>query len=144
MFHYERKSNHRRSAALLVLGVALAISSGCSLSKLNPDESAVHKERDNSMTRERIRLNVQVVYYRPHAIHDDFIDGTSQSFGLTILMIIEPAAFNGRRLSIVHARTPSDGSIWTEVGKEHVIEMEKWAIEIPKLYIPPESIAVIE
>ena len=143
MFLSERRLSLFRRYGLSTLIVGLAIQNGCAGSHHASAGVEVRSERSNVMATEKIRLTAKVSEYKPHAIHDDFIDGTSHSFDLTMLTIVDPEDLEGRQLSVVHAKTPLEESIWTKVGQEYVIEIDKWVLNEPGIDLSPESVNVI-
>lgn len=53
--------------------------------------------------KEVIRLSACVTSYESQGFHDDFIDGSSNYFGLTMLAIIAHDYLNGRELNVIHS-----------------------------------------
>jgi hypothetical protein len=89
------------------------------------------------------RLTTRVASFRPGAIHDDFSDGSSQSFDLTVLDVIAPAPFAGRQLQIAHDSKPGPGSPWMAVGRELRIDVSARVFADPDALIPPAAIALL-
>lgn len=117
---------------------------GCAFFFNSPSGSVASKGvRNFTVMKEITRLSVRVKSYETQVIHDDFIDGSSNSYGLTMLAIIAPDHLSGRELNVIHSMPLMDRSIWMAIGKECVVEVEGWLLDNPDIDVPPESIKVI-
>ena len=138
MFNFENISRNSISLTYLMLITGLISQAGC----VNANRSYQDEESESSesIMNEKINLKVAVAKYNINAINDDFVDGKHSSYDLTILTILEPKTYNGINLQVVHGITPSSPSFWTEVGRECIIEIDKWLLSDPEILVPREKI----
>lgn len=116
-----KKENIKKYSMILVC----LITAGCFFSGA---EKKMCVPRDVCEMNESIRLKVIVSKYQTEAVHDDFLDGTSRSFDLTVLQILEPNDRMGQILNILHHEKPMPNSNWTATG-------QKFTVDIKKIYL---------
>ncbi len=129
------------AAATLVLSAVLVSHAGCvgkSRTLLNDGCG-----RGKRMQSELVKLGVEVSTYQPDSLHDDYIDGTSRSYDITTLTVIAPSRIKGRQLSVVHAVTPAADSIWVEVGRRYVVEMDSTLACASGVDLNPDAITIL-
>lgn len=137
------RSEPFRSAFNVLLAAVLAAQIGCSSMAHARQAENDRSGLNETMKRDTIKLAVEVSFFKPEAMHDDFVDGTSASYGLTVLTIVEPGKYAGKRLRILHTKTPPNDSIWVKVGQRCVVEVEEWLLNDPGTLVPPEKVSVI-
>lgn len=145
MYHSNWRKNINRNVKRGIATI-LIYSSLCGCASLGaPADDKLRESMEESMSDGQvIRLAVIVLDYRPQAIHDDYIDGSSKSFDLTTLIIKSPEMVAGRELSVVHSIPPADGSVWTAAGSELIVEIKRSLLNGREFDFPPESIRIIE
>jgi len=127
---------------LTFLGTALCVQMGCTgtnqISSPARNDSAV----DGGAVNEKLSLAAEVTSFRPQAIHDDFADGVSKSYDLTLITIIESGAYRGAQLKVVHSSDSAPESMWTSVGKRCVITIETWLLDVDDadMLIPRQNV----
>jgi hypothetical protein len=134
---------HPKNLIFVLISMAFAAQTACAGLTHKAHKAGDVEGGSKVMVNERLKLTVEVTSFRPEAMHDDFLDGTSMSYGLTMLTIIEPASYKGQQLTIVHSSTPAPDSIWASVGQTCVIEIDKRLLADSAILIPPGAVTVV-
>lgn len=108
------------------------------------DATAMHSGSDAKLTScaSCVQLRVSVSDFIPIAGSDYFVDGYGVVYSHTILTVLEPADFAGRKLTIEHVAVPDDGSIWRSVGDEAFIELSPVGLESTTVIIPASQVTI--
>ena len=75
-----------------------------------------------------IQIVAEVTAFHPQGMFDDFADGTSAVYDLTVLTVREPADLAGKTVSVMHDTPAPEGSVWREVGAFATFEVDRSAV----------------
>jgi hypothetical protein len=127
-------------ALLFLPGVGFAfLRDGGRAAATPTDGTAVGK-----LSADPVRFKVVVSEFIPLASSDSFIDGSGVVYSHTMLSVIEPAMHFGRELTIEHVGSPDEGSEWSAVGTELIIDLPAFVLESPGLIIPVGNARLFE
>lgn len=83
--------------------------------------------------------------FRLRAGFDDFEDGTSISYDLSVFIVKQPHEFNGRKLLVEHDHTPGLDSPWRREGKIFILRLnERFLDEGASTYGNSEAIKIVK
>lgn len=88
----------------------------------------------------KLSIAVEVTSFKPQAIHDDFADGVSKSYDLTLLTIVEPGAHRGATLQVMHSGDSALEPMWTSIGERCVVVIEAWLLSDAEMLIPRQNV----
>ena len=91
----------------------------------------------------KIQLKVVAVFSKADSMHDDFVDGTSKSYDMTVFEAMEPAAYKGVRLRVANEHIPGIEPIRVEVGKKYRIEVSTRSLKNPRTFISPDNVRIL-
>jgi len=92
----------------------------------------------------KIQLEVLVAKYISQGMHDDFSNGVSKSYDLTILEVINPKDLRGTRLTVMHEVVPEGDSIWVDVGRVCFVATYEWIARGSVAGITPNLVEFVE
>lgn len=76
----------------------------------------------------KVLVVAEVTSFHAQGMADDFADGTSRAYDLTVLTVREPAALAGKAVRVMHDEPAPEGSVWRRVGARHTFEVDREAI----------------
>lgn len=76
----------------------------------------------------KVLVVADVTSFHAQGMADDFADGTSRAYDLTVLTVREPAALAGKAVRVMHDEPAPEGSVWRSVGSRHTFEVDPEAI----------------
>lgn len=81
--------------------------------------------------------------YQSEAVFDDYADGTSAVYDLSVLEIIEPKKYEGVGLSVEHDSPASPDSIWFKAGAVYSFELDEEVIAKRETRINAQSLKFV-
>lgn len=120
---------------------------------------AVHsheKASGVSEVKNKATLKVVVSYFKRESMHDDSMDGSSKSYDLMVLEVIEPDRYEGLELQIANESNSDIKPAEMEVGKRYLVEVDASVVDAAakvgrsvdgasssELYISPSDIHIV-
>ena len=130
----------RSTAGLLLLVAAF---SGCDRYS-NVGEKGSGLSQGESVERQgKIRIVARISRYQSEAVFDDYADGTSAVYDLSVLEIIEPKKYKGVELSVVHDAPAAPDSIWFKSGAVYSFELDEDVIGKREIRINAQSLKLV-
>lgn len=146
----------RFNFSFLSLSLALSLLVGCgkSLSVHSPEKKPIDSEAPQ--VKDKATLKVLVSYFKPESMHDDFMDGTSKSYDLMVLKVVEPARYKGLELQIANESNSDVKPAQMGIGKGYVVEVDESLVDeaakvgrsengtsSSELYISPSQVRIV-
>jgi hypothetical protein len=91
----------------------------------------------------KITVAASISQYKSEAVYDDFSDGTSASYDLSVIKIIEPKKYEGIELSVLHDVPASPESVWFKTGAVYLFELDEEIIGKQGITVNSESLTVV-
>lgn len=98
---------------------------------------------DGVKDRGKITIVASVSEYKSEAAYDDFADGTSAAYDVSIIKIIEPKKYEGIELGVWHDVPASPGSVWFKTGSIYLFELDEEIIGKQGITVNSESLTVV-
>lgn len=108
--------------------LALLLLAGCAESPAPVAPAAALAQPAPVTANGKVRVVAEVTAFHPQGMFDDFADGTSTAYDLTVLTVREPADLAGKTVSVVHDTPAPEGSIWRVVGAFATVEVDRTAV----------------
>lgn len=118
------------------------IQAGCNGTNQVPHRTGSEGVPDGGVVSAKISVTAEITSFQPNAIHDDFADGVSVSYDLTVLTIQEPSDHLGVQLKVI---SPSDAlpeSGLISVGDRCAVEFDEWLLSDKEILIPRRDIEI--
>ena len=76
----------------------------------------------------KVLVVAEVTSFDAQGMFDDYADGTSRVYDLTVLTVREPAALAGKTVRVMNDAPAAEGSVWRRVGSQHTFEVDREAV----------------
>lgn len=140
----------------IVALLAVLFLEGCTSSIAVQTQQNVQAASEAAQVNRKVTLTVLVSYFEREALHDDFADGTSKSYDLMVLRVLQPDQYQGLELQIANESHSDVKPVELELDRTYIVEVEKSVVDAAKeagrpvhgasssvLYISPKEIHVI-
>ena len=108
--------------------LALLLLAGCLESPAPGTPAAALPQSAPATANGKVRVVAEVTAFHPQGMADDYADGTSAVYDLTVLTVREPADLAGKTVSVMHDTPAPEGSIWRAVGAFATFEVDRSAV----------------
>ncbi len=142
MFHSDISVVRKRRIVSALIFALLWTLSGCVGGAQMPSPAPNANHVGGNAMKSRVELNVEIVAFRKQAIHDDFADGTSNSYDLTLLKVLDHGARFGTSLNVIHPAGVVHDPIWSSIGRQCKVKIDSWVIDEKEALIPASSLEV--
>ena len=113
-----------------VIGAALAAAllGACSQAPAPASPATERAPAATATAPGQVRVVAEVTAFHPQGMVDDFADGTSAAYDLTVLTVREPPGLAGKTVSVIHDTPAPEGSVLREVGAFAAFDVDRSVI----------------
>lgn len=112
----------------LIAALAALVLAACGQSAPAPAEVQAAPAAPAAQASGKVLVVAEVTSFDAQGMFDDYADGTSRVYDLTVLTVREPAALAGKTVRVMHDEPAAEGSVWRRVGAVHTFEVDREAI----------------
>lgn len=140
----------------VVFSLAFSLLGGCGVFQVARSYEKELVILEASQVENKVLLEVLVSYFKRESMHDDFADGTSKSYDLMVLEVMEPARYKGLELQVANESNSEVRSAEMAMGKRYIVEIDESLMDMvtkmgnpvggassSELYISPSEIRVV-
>lgn len=92
----------------------------------------------------KIRIVARVSKYLSDGYYDDYADGSSFVYDLSVVEVIEPKKYKGMKLRVLHDAPVLPGSVWLGAGNVLSFMLDEDLIKEKGVVINAASLAVLQ